>query len=309
MPNDYNSNEAHEQYVAEAKAMARAEAARHEGQPTYKPLPPAAGGLPASAFPPGVNPEEYLAKMVGRAEAGSQRDGVVSSNDYGKLPPAQAGNLAPLSAGGFTKTLAQLQPGGTIQYQGTRIEAEQAVALGLLQRDPAGGYRLPTSSELAAEAAAEREVQRQQEEEQVANTDALRAAGDLPDNVTMQAMVEVSQVVPSDTVHSLVRDVVTNDGTVSLANVTEAARRAGMTAEQGQTLFTNAYNGYLRQAETAARSVGVAAEHVGELWSWAAQKYKGDHQLAVHALVLGGDASAIKGLARKFAAWKRGQQA
>lgn len=95
---------------------------------------------------------------------------------------------------------------------------------------------------------------------------------------------------------------------VSLANVVEAGQRAGMTAEQAQASATAAYEGYRRQAEAAARSVGVAQSDMNALWSWAAETYQTEHAHSVLSLVEGGGAARIKDLARKFAAYRRGNR-
>jgi hypothetical protein len=46
--------------------------------------------------------------------------------------------------------MSDLKPGDSVavSYLGTRVEVEQAVSMGLLVRNPAGGYRTPSQAEV-----------------------------------------------------------------------------------------------------------------------------------------------------------------
>lgn len=298
------------QYNEEAKALARAAEANRQGTSQTRPLPPPSNVIPDSALPPGLTAAEkqaYIDQMIGRSSGSSPRD-YVSSKDYGSLPPVDLANLKPLSKGGMSKSLSQLQPGGTIQYAGTRVEVELAVSLGILKRSPTGGYEAPSAAENAAREEVERKAQEQQQEAEKADVQTRIADGESPDLATMEVALTVTDAVAPEVYSHIARDAVLNGGQLSLANVTEAAQRAGMSAEQGQEAATALYTGYRRQAEKAAKSVGVSQEDMNNAWTWMEERYKSEHAQAVLSLVHGGGVRGLKDLARKYLAYRRGNR-
>lgn len=313
--NQNNSRPGSAQWGDEARALARAEAERHATAGNTRPLPPQSNTIPDSALPPGLSQAEkkaYIERMVGRANSTVKPDVNRSTDFKGPVPRLDPENVNPRSPWGSTRSLANLEPNGTVDIAGTQINAEHAVRLGVLLRNPAGGYMLPSVAESAVREQAERQAQEQQQQEQQpdqsADVKTRQDEGELPDNDGMVAFVKVAEAVDGDTMQSIVVDTVMNNGQMSLANVIEAGQRAGMSAEEAQTAASNLYKGRLRQAETAAKSVGIAANELSELWSWCQDKYRVDHAHAVQSLALGGDVSGIKALARKFAAHRRGNR-
>jgi len=283
----------------EARDLAEYSRAQAEAQARTRPLP-APAGIPESAYPPGEGPA-YIARMMARADQGgwSNTHDTVSASSAGDLPPLDARNIDPRGANG-ARSLSALRPGATVWHaaMGTRIEVEQAVALGLLSHDASGGYRLLSPAASAPEQRPQAQEQQQRPQEDIA---AQQEAGDVADAQTQEAMQIADRLFEPEVVSAIVEDTAVN-GSVSLAHIAEASRRAGFSTEHGQALVMKMWEGGVRQATRAAVAAGVPAAEIDALWAWAQQEHPGTHRNAVREIARAGQSGAVKVLAKAYLA-------
>ncbi|WP_428661382.1 hypothetical protein [Reyranella sp.] len=288
----------------EAKQLAEFSRAQREAEARTRPLPPQSG-IPESAYPPGEGPA-YVARMMARADQGgwSNTQDTVSASSAGDLPPLDASNVDPRGDAG-ARSLSALRPGATVFHAGmrTRIEVEQAVALGLLEHSERGGYRLPDRRDPAVNGDAKPRIEQRvgQDQRQEADLPAEREAGEVADAETRGAMDLAEGLIDAPVLSAITEDLAVN-GSFSMAHIAEASQRAGISTEHGQALAYKLFTGGIRQATRAAVTAGVPADEVDALWGWAQRERPGDHRNAVREIAMAGRAGAIKVLAKAYLA-------
>lgn len=316
--NDYNSGRFPEGSVTvsptEAKSLAEQSRALAEAERNRTPLPRDRSVIPDEAFPPGFSAEQkraYVDAMMAKDREYSNRSqDTVRHRDAqnARLPQVTADTVDPRSKGGSPRAMSQLQAGDTIAIAGTRVEVTHAERLGLIIRD-AHGYRLASSTEQSdaqriADSqvkADEQEKQEQQNdpEERFENQEQAIAAGAEMDAGTMNMVNMSLERLGADSFTALVNDYA-NSGSISLANIQEAARRAGMSNQDAQALVYGIHKGVEAQATKAAIAAGVPADAVNDLWGWAGAEHKAEHINAIRAIAVQGDHSGIRKLAKAF---------
>lgn len=299
--------------MAPADSQARSEAqhyadlGRQQGQDQQRranlPSPVAPPVDLAQMVPPEhrSNPQAYLDSMAERGGA-DPRGHLDSSQIKGALP-IDSNILSDIrSPGGFVRNAAAgITPDCTVSYGGTRITVEQAVNQGLIEPDGRGGYQVPNAAERAAKEQQDANAQKAQQEVELRM---LRDQGDAPDAETSTLIDQVVSVVPQHSITALVQDIVQN-GSISLDSVRQVADSIGMPAAHAEAMVEKTFSGLKRQADQAARAIGVAAEEVDAMWAFAQQRYATEHGKAVLSLALSSDSRGLKELARLYLMHKR----
>lgn len=260
----------------------------------------------SDAAPAGVDPRAYIAAMAGKADGNfvpEHRDGFKAT-----LPLGAPTSLSIKTPWGASRPPGDAKPGDllTIHISGQPVdlEIEQAVREGLVRRSAGGGYQpLPEEELRALQAEALRDMQKQKPIEGGA-LDAKRATGDEPDADTSALIGAINARVPAPAIDALANDMLTN-GSLSMENVVRVGQASGLSAEQAMTYASRAVEGFQRQANAAAISVGVAAEELGDVHAWASQQMPLEYNNAQRALAFASDARGMKDIARKYRAAQR----
>ena len=303
MPNDYSEAEA---LAAQGRALDDARRRTAEG-----PSMDAALARPnlADMVPPGTSdPQKYLADMIGLAESSGwyTRD---NHSEPARFPQPRA--LTFYSAGGMTTAPTHVKPGDVVELdlRGdgtlTTIEVEHAVALGIVERDPNGGYRPIAESAKDDQRRADaqrKELERQQYAQEL---EAKRATGDEPDANTQAAIEEMVRIVPAPAQQVLIEEAIVGEG-ISLSNLEKLAKSVGVPMQRAMDMTENVVSGLREQAALAISQVGVPRDQAPEVWDWLYQNHRQDHINASRAFVMQANAEPLRALARKYLA-ARGQ--
>ena len=252
--------------------------------------------LPSEAFP--ANDPGYAARMIAKAEGAAPRPRSASSNDVGRLPAA-TGVLEGWSPFGSPRGASQLKPGDTFTWNGTKVEVEQGCTLGLIERDAAGGYKCLSSSDQAAIAAQEKRAATEQSAADTREMAMARETGEEVDAATQATINDFMRRGDGAAVDGLLQEAI-NTGDVTTINLARAGQALGYTASQTTNVFNQAWDGYLRQANTVAMRAGVPAASLGHLWDFAAETDPTAHRFAINAMVRASDTAGIKAIAKRY---------
>jgi len=184
-------------------------------------------------------------------------------------------------------------------YGPQKTSVANALNMGLIQRDAAGGFRGLDAGERNDINASNQQEQQQEQQQERASLEEARTNGDVPDMATTQLIEAVAARVPSHAVSSLAYDFVTN-GTMSEAALARVAEASGLSLETGKRVASDYVDGLSRQAATAVIAAGVPAHMVDASYNWMAQHYPVEHKAAMVELAMGHRTGALKELAGKF---------
>lgn len=257
----------------------------------------------ANARVPAVGPND---RFVGDLSQGSPQSLALRSGDVDDVPiPAPSTVTFYAKHSSLPRSGASVGPEDIVELNipgmgRTKTSVANALNMGLITRDLAGGYRgINPSEHNGMEATAQRD-QAQNLAQEAAELAALREVGDARDANTEQLLGAVVQAVPGEAIHQLVLDVVQNDGTISEAAVVRAAQAAGWSGDQGRQVVERLYTGMSRQAVAAVVSQGVPQGLVDDAYAWMAQTAPVEHKHATLNLVLNSDATELKRLAKQY---------
>ncbi len=260
-----------------------------------------AGAIPASALPPDSDPD-YAARMVAKG-GGEPRPKTMTSTDYaGSLPAASA--LQGWSSAGNSRAPSQLRPGDSFTYLGTKVEVEQGLTLGLIERDPAGGYRAISAVDQNAAKAQEARTTREEATAAAQEIVTLRAEGEEPSAETQAIINNVVANADSASVDGAIQEFIST-GDVSVNTLAQLGHSMGISPAEAATTYNQTFAGLRQQADTVARLQGVNPDAHEALWAWAEQFESERHSRAVGAFLRSGETSGLKVIAKSYLAHLR----